>query len=87
MKQLADGDTPLMFCHGGLKQVIPVFVWRLACLTDKVERADCTCALSCTSEHHRCFGVIALLVPPGFDCNGTKHFLDCQSKGKDNLNL
>jgi hypothetical protein len=54
-KDQADGE-PLLLYHGGLKKIVPVYVKRIASLQDKVERADVTSMLSCTSDYHRCFG-------------------------------
>lgn len=58
MALFANGLNPVKMYHGGLKKCIPVFVKRFACLTDKVERADYTSTMSCTSSYHRLYGKI-----------------------------
>ena len=78
---LLNGLQPLIVYHGGLKKTIPVFVRRLACLTDKVERADYTSTLSCTSKYHRCFGKIILFEPPTFQVDMIKLHLEAENTG------
>ena len=58
MEELSEGRRPVFVYHGSLRKIIPVFVRRIACLTDKVERADYTSTLSCTSMNHRYFSKI-----------------------------
>ena len=66
MRELSEGRRPVFVYHGGLRKTIPVFVRRIACLTDKVERADYTSTLSCTSTYHRYFSKICRFDPPTF---------------------
>lgn len=81
MKQLNNGMSPLMSYHGGLRKVIPVFVRRVACMTDKVECAEYTSTLSCTSQLHRCFGKIIRFDPPKFDQQMIENYLKSQKQG------
>ena len=63
--QFGKGLRALTVYRGGdEKKCITVLVRRLACLTDKVERADYTASLSCTSKYHRLFGVNVRFDPP-----------------------
>jgi hypothetical protein len=59
-----DRDEPLLLYHGVLKKLVPVYVKRVASLQDKVERADVTSTLSCTSDFHRCFGKLFQMQRP-----------------------
>lgn len=87
MKQLGNGTKPFMAHHGGLKKVIPIFVRRIACLTDRVERADYTSTLSCTSKLHRCFGKIIAMDPPAFKVEEIRQFVADQRSGTSDLSL
>lgn len=78
MAMLGDGNSPLMVYHGGLRKVVPVFVRRIACLTDKVERSEYTATLSCTSSYHRWYGKIFHLVSPLINIGQLERFLDRQ---------
>jgi hypothetical protein len=66
VRKFGNGLEPFEVYHGQLKRVIPIFVRRFVCLTDKVERADYTSTISCTSTYHRLFGQIIQLdnAPP-----------------------
>lgn len=74
MALFGNGLIPFQVYHGGLKKCIPVFVRRFACLTDKVERADYTSTLNCTSNYHRLFGyLLAFEKPPKNKINHASH--------------
>ena len=80
-EELLNGLRPLMVYHGGEKKLIPVFVRRLCCLTDKVERGDYTSTLSCTSNYHRYFGYIIHFEPPILLVEEIQGFLGDQKSG------
>lgn len=64
MRVFGDGLSPIRLYHGGLKKIVPVYVKRIACLADKIEKAALTYTLSPTSTLHRCFGkIIELMIP------------------------
>lgn len=54
---LSDPENPFFVYHGGLRKIIPVYVKRIASLEDKVERADISGTMACTSNYHRIFGL------------------------------
>ena len=81
MKELGHGLKPIMVYHGGLKKCIPVFIRRLACLTDKVERGDYTSTLSCTSKYHRYYGKIVRFEPPTLDIRTISFLLANEKAG------
>lgn len=45
----AFGNGPIWLYRGDLKKVVPCFVLRITCITDKVERSEYTSTLGCTS--------------------------------------
>lgn len=85
--KLGDGLTPIMVYQAHCKKVVPVFVKRIACLTDKVERADYTSTLSCTSKYHRCFGKLIRLDPPTFKTDEIAGHLRESQLGNKDLSL
>jgi hypothetical protein len=87
MKKLANGMSPILCYHGGLRKVVPVFVKRMVSLTDKVERGDYTSTLSCTSKYHRCFGKIICFDAPKVKKSLIENHLDCERRGDKDLYL
>ena len=79
-KLFANGLAPFMVYHGKEKKIIPVFIRRIACLTDKVERGDYTSTISCTSKYHRCFGKIIRFEAPTLDTDRIKLHIDVEKK-------
>jgi hypothetical protein len=74
MAVFGNGLIPFIVYHGGLKKCVPVFVRRFACLTDKVERADYTSTLNCTSNYHRLFcTLLAFEIPKDNSTNRASH--------------
>jgi len=57
LQELTSSPTPILFYHGGLQKVIPVFIRQMASITDKMERDQLTSTIGCSSGTHRCFGV------------------------------
>jgi hypothetical protein len=87
MSCLGNGLEPFMVYHGGLKKIIPAFVKRVACLTDKVERGDYTATLSCTSIYHRLFGKILRFDAPSFQTQLIEEYLKNTKLGTHDLLL
>jgi hypothetical protein len=87
MRHLAGGLNPIMVYHGGIRKCDPIFVRRLACLTDKVERGDYTSTLSCTSPFHRYFGQLVKFYPPAMDLQGIEQYVAGQKSGEHDLTL
>ena len=58
MRVFENGLKVFYVYHGGIEKIIPCAVRRFVCLTDKVERAEYTSTMGCTSTYHRCFGTI-----------------------------
>ena len=74
-------NKPLQLYHGPLKRIVPVFIRRIASLTDKVERGDVTATLSCTSDYHRYFGKVIKFERPAIDKLAVKLVLETQKSG------
>lgn len=87
MALLAGGLKPILVYHGGIRKCIPIFVRRLACLTDKVERADYTSSLSCTSPLHRYYGRIIKFDAPTFNVDDIEQYMEKQKSGQHDLTL
>jgi len=87
MAHLDGGLKPIMVYHGGIRKCVPIFVRRLACLTDKVERADYTSTLSCTSPFHRFFGRIIKFDPPKMNVDAIGQYIENQKSGQHDLTL
>lgn len=87
MLVFADGKKPVMVYRGDIKKVVPVFVKRIACLTDKVERSDYTSTLHCVSTMHRKFGTIIHLQKPKYKSTQIDSYLKKQKDGRDDRNL
>ena len=85
MRQFGNGLIPIWIFNPRLGKQVPVFVRRFACLTDKVERADYTATMACTSNYHRHFGKIIQIdnaVTP--DTPAVKQFLSDMKNGSAN---
>ena len=75
---LFGSSSRILVYHGGLKQVVPIFVKRIASLEDKIERADVTNTMGCGSPQHRIFGVSMKFDPPSIKTAQVKQHLFLQ---------
>ena len=81
VRKLSVQEEPFYLYHGVLQKMIPVCFRRYVSIEDKVERPETTQTIGCTSDIHRCFGVLGKIQTPKCDVGGVKDFLAAESTG------
>lgn len=86
-REIAEGSdpaNPMMVYSGALQKMVVTHCDVFAMMEDKVERADATSTLGCTSPVHQRFGVNHLVVLPKVKKDvATAHFIKEQSGNAD----